>query len=84
VRLATRLDNLLGTAVLVMHWEPILIYGGAIPLPRSNTTSNRCLSPEQVRNLTEAGVVGSKSVWSLHTGADKNRGVNDPLVFAKE
>jgi len=37
VRLATRLDNLLGTAVLVMHWEPILIYGGAIPLPRSNT-----------------------------------------------
>jgi len=47
VRLATRLDNLLGTAVLVMHWEPILIYGGAIPLPRSNTTSNRYREPDQ-------------------------------------
>jgi len=45
-----------------------------------NTTSSRCLSPEQVRYLTEAGVVGSKSVWSLHTGAGKNRNVKDSLV----
>ena len=43
-------------------------------------TSSRYLSPEQVRNLTEAGVVGSKSVWSLHTGEGKNRGVKGSLV----
>ena len=27
----TRLDNPLGTTVLVMHWEPMLIYGGSRP-----------------------------------------------------
>jgi len=63
VRLATRLDNLLGTAVLVMHWEPILIYGGAIPLPRSNTTSNRSQEPD---GMSHELCLGRISVGGLH------------------
>jgi len=30
----------------LIRWIVVLIYGGAIPLPRSNTTSNRYREPD--------------------------------------